>query len=71
MTDKDIAMERLNEQLDAVEDVIHLHRCISCQIATAQTPIIIVQDTPEGTRVVVVGICDTCKEMDDDKTYTN
>ena len=64
-TDKDIAMERLGEQLDAVEDVIHLHRCFSCQIATAQTPVILMQDIPQGTRVVVVGICDTCKDAEE------
>lgn len=58
-------MDALMEQLDAVQDVIHLHRCFYCQIATAQTPIIVIQDLPEdGCRVVVVGVCDVCGEGD-------
>jgi len=59
------------EQLDAVKDIIHHYTCVSCQIATAQTPVIIVSDIPGGTRITVVGVCNTCKEMDEGKTYTN
>ena len=57
---KQAIMEWFAEQMDAVKDIIHLHRCVSCQIATAQTPVIIVEDTPQGAHVVVVGVCDTC-----------
>jgi hypothetical protein len=53
--------EAIMEQLDAVQDIIHLHKCFYCQIATAQEAVVIIQDIPpEGCRIVVVGVCDTC-----------
>ena len=54
-------LEWLMEQMDAVEHVIHQYRCFSCQIATAQTPVMIIREEEDGCRVTVVGICDTCK----------
>ncbi len=51
----------LMEQMAAVEHVIHQYRCFSCQIATAQTPVMIIREEEDGCRVTVVGICDTCK----------
>ena len=60
-------IEWLMEQMAAVEHVIHQYRCFSCQIATAQEAIIIIQPLEGndlesgGCRVTVVGICDTCK----------
>ncbi len=58
--ENDRHMEWLLEQVDAAKDIIHLHRCVSCQIATAQTPMILVTDLEDGCRITIVGICNTC-----------
>ena len=58
-------MEWLMEQIDAAKDIVHLHRCVSCQMATAQTPVVIMEDVDGGLHVVIVGICDTCAETDE------
>ena len=50
----------LLEQWDAAGDVINSYTCFYCQIATAQRPLMIIQDDPPDARVTIVGICNTC-----------
>jgi hypothetical protein len=59
-------MDGLMEQIDAARDVVHLHRCVLCQIATAQEIVVLVSDEPGGARVMIVGVCNTCKEDEDE-----
>ena len=59
-------MEWLLEQLEAAKDVVHSYTCVSCEIATAQDIVMVVEDTPQGAHVVVVGICDTCSGQRED-----
>ncbi len=56
----DRKIEWLLEQLDAANNVIHTYKCVSCQMASAQNVILIIQDDPPNARVTIVGICDTC-----------
>jgi len=53
-------LDWLIEQIEAAKTVIHSYRCIHCQIATAQTPVILVENMPQGAHVIIVGICHTC-----------
>jgi len=54
-------LDDIMEQIDAAKDIIHYYTCVSCEVATAQTPVILVADLPEGgSRVTIVGICDAC-----------
>jgi hypothetical protein len=50
----------LLEQWDAAVEMIHTYRCFYCQMATAERPLMIIQDDPPNARVTIVGICDTC-----------
>lgn len=54
-------VDAVMEQLDAAHDIIHHYKCFYCQIATAQHPVILVAPDPiDGSRIIVIGVCDTC-----------
>ena len=55
-------MEWLLEQIAAAKEMIHTYTCFHCHMATATHPLIIIVDEPEGARVTVLPICDTCIE---------
>ena len=60
-------MEWLMEQIAAAKDIIHLYKCFHCQMATAVTPVIVIQNVPpQGSRVRIVGVCDTRRKEDND-----
>ena len=57
-------MEWFLEQLEAAEEMVHTYKCFYCQMATAQEIIVIISEEGGGTRVKMVGICDTCGKED-------
>ncbi len=62
----DLQIADLMEQFEAAKHVITSYRCCSCNIASAQIPIIVAEDTEEGCRVRILGICHTCAESESD-----
>lgn len=51
----------LLEQLDAAREIVHTYKCWYCQIASAVSLLLVIDmDDPNGTRVVMVGVCGTC-----------
>ena len=52
--------EWLMEQLAAFREIIHTYKCAYCNMATATEVLVIVRDEPEGARVTMLPICDTC-----------
>ena len=59
----DSDMEWLREQMDAAAEMIHHYKCVHCRMATAQQLLVIITDVEGGSRVTMVGVCDTCKEI--------
>lgn len=61
----DAQAQWLIEQISAAKEVIHSYKCYSCQIASAQTLVLLVDnDAEDGCSVTMVGICGTCKEAE-------
>lgn len=62
MTDRHASplVREVLEQYDAAVGTIGRHRCFHCGLASAVHPVMIIEDTPGGCRVVVLGVCDTC-----------
>lgn len=54
-------LEWFIEQLDAAEETINSYKCWYCQIASSVSLVLVIDmDDPDGTRVLMVGVCGTC-----------
>lgn len=59
----------LVEQVEAAQDIVHTHRCAFCEIASAMELVVLMEDNPDGVRIVMIGVCNTCATTETDGGY--